>query len=230
MKKLKAGPFVKMELTDRFSHVNRFNGESPATVRKKCGQLLQRDSLDKLEIRLALFGFNGVFYSLTFSDEALPRNLRGVENAWNAYLKRLKKWRTDHGQSKDFDYVYRIEGKHGDRRWHLHAFLDQRDIPPYIVRALWDFGSSDAVKWNRRRVAAAKGFRGLAMYFTKEKPEVGKHRWGCSRSLSRKVPPCEISLQESPNIRIPPGALPLPADYFKASKWGVFSYVRYLEI
>lgn len=221
---------MKIELTDRFSHVSRFKGESPAAVREKCGQLLQRDSIDKLEVRLALFGFDGVFYTLTFSDENLPANLKGAENAWKAYLKRLKKWRTDHGQSKYFDDVHRIEGKHGDKRWHLHLFMNRNDIPPYIVRALWDYGSSYAVKWNQKRVTSAMGYRSLAAYFTKERPEVGKHRWGCSRSLSRKVPPCEISLQESPNIRIPPGALPLPADYFKASKWGVFSYVRYLEI
>ena len=192
--------------------------------------MLQRDSIDKLEIRLAMFGVYGTFYTLTFNNENLPENLDGVEKAWNAYLTRLKRHRAAHGQRTDFFYVYRIEGKHGDKRWHVHVFLDWRDIPPYIVRALWDYGTSYAVKWNKKRILSAKGYRGLAIYFTKEKPEVGKHRWGCARSLSRAVPPVEFSFQSAPNIRIPPGAIPLRADKCKVSSWGVYSFARWLEI
>ena len=198
-------------------------------VRLKCGQMLQRESLDKLEIRLALFGTFGAFYTCTYANQFLPKNLDEAEKSWRAFLKRLKRWLREHGRSTDLCYVYRIENKHGDGRWHLHVFLDVREIPPIIVRVLWQNGESDVVKWNQRRLIKAKGYRGLAVYFTKEKPEVGKHRWGCSRSLSKKVPPCEISLQSSPNIRIPPGAIPLPADRLKVSKWGVYSYARYLE-
>ncbi|MEA4994707.1 MAG: hypothetical protein VB060_12960 [Oscillibacter sp.] len=38
---------------------------------------MSRTSVDKLELRLALFGFGDVFYTLTFADEHLPDSLDG---------------------------------------------------------------------------------------------------------------------------------------------------------
>ena len=112
----RSGPFVKASSTDRSGFVRRSKG-SKGLIRKRAGPAMCRTSVDKLELRLALFGYDGVFYTLTFSPEHLPTDLDGVQAVWDAFLKRLARWnrRMGRGGSPDF-YVYRIEGRHGDHR------------------------------------------------------------------------------------------------------------------
>lgn len=68
-----------------------------------------RTRVDRLELRLALFGHEGSFYTMTFDDEHLPESFREVEGVWKAFLRRQRLW-----LGRAFDYVYCIEGKHGD--------------------------------------------------------------------------------------------------------------------
>ena len=225
----RAGPFVKAYATDRKSFVLRCLGDSPDKLRRRFVPALQRTSVDKLELRLALFGYHGIFYTLTFAPEFLPRDRRGVELAWKAFLRRLQRWWKEHGNGKDILYVYRIEGLHGDHRWHLHPFLDGRDFPPDVVRQLWDLGEVFAVPYDRRRIISEGGYRQLAKYITKERPEVGKHPWGCSRSLSRMLPLPEVRRSTTGRINLPQGAVPLPVENPGINQWGVFAYARYLE-
>ena len=102
--KQRAGPLVKVFSTDRACFLRK-NGEC---IRSRCGPAMSRTTVDKLELRLALFEYDGVFHSLTFAPENLPANRKEVQQIWNTYLKRLKRW----GSGKPFDYVYRIEGLH----------------------------------------------------------------------------------------------------------------------
>lgn len=150
----RAGPFVKAFSTDRACFVRR-SKDSKGLIRKRAGPAMCRTSVDKLELRLALFGFDGVFFTLTFAPEHLPADLDGVQAVWDAFLKRLARWnrRMGRGGSPDF-YVYRIEGLHGDHRYHIHAFLRDSDFPPTVVRYLWDWGEVDDEPWDRKRVLA----------------------------------------------------------------------------
>lgn len=226
----RAGPFVKAFSTDRACFVRR-SKDSKGLIRKRAGPAMCRTSVDKLELRLALFGYDGVFYTLTFAPEHLPADLDGVQAVWDAFLKRLARWnrRMGRGGSPDF-YVYRIEGLHGDHRYHIHAFLRDSDFPPAVVRYLWDWGEVDDEPWDRKRVLAEKGYWNLARYFTKEVPEVGRHPWGCSRKLSRMIPPPEVWCSRTGEIRPPAGAVRLPIlGQPNLGEWGVFSYTRYLD-
>ena len=225
----RAGPFVKAYATDRKSFVARCRGDSIDVARKRCVPALQRTSVDKLELRLALFGYCGIFYTLTFAPEYLPENRKGVENAWKAFLRRLQRWSKEQGDEKKLLYVYRIEGLHGDHRWHLHPFLDGRDFSPDVVRRLWDLGEVYAVPYDRRRIISENGYRQLARYITKEQPEVGKHPWGCSRTLRGKLQLPEVRKSTTGKINIPKGAIPLPVENPGINQWGVFAYARYLE-
>ena len=133
------------------------------------------------------------------------------------------------GGIPDF-YVYRIEGLHGDHRYHIHAFLRDSDFPPAVVRYLWDWGEVYDVPYDRKRVVSEQGYRKLAVYFTKEVPEVGRHPWGCSRKLSRKIPPPEVWCSRTGEIRPPAGAVRLPIlGHPNLGERGVFSYTRYLD-
>ena len=225
----RAGPFVKAFSTDRACFVRR-SCDSKGTIRKRAGPAMCRTSVDKLELRLALFGYDGVFYSLTFSDEYIPRNLDGVQAVWDAFLKRLARWNKRMGQGgSPYFYVYRIEGLHGDHRYHVHAFLRDQDFPPAVVRYLWDWGEVYDVPYDRKRVMAEQGYRNLAIYFTKEVPEVRRHPWGCSRKLSRMIPEPEVWFSKTGTIRPSGNAVRLPIlGQPNLGEWGVFSYTRYL--
>ncbi len=223
----RAGPLVKVLVTDRRCFIRR-SCDSKMAIRKRCGPAMSRTTVDKLELRLALFGYDGVFYTLTFADEYLPRDRAGVMRIWDAFTKKLKRWRK--GKSLDY-YVYRIEGLHGDKRYHIHAFLRDSDFPPAVVRYLWNWGEVDDEPYDRKRVLKEQGYRGLAVYFTKEIPEVGTHPWGCSRVLNRMLPLPDVRFSTTGAASVPKAAvmLPLPPrDRPDTGAWGVFQYGRYL--
>lgn len=223
----KAGPFVKAFTTDRAAFVNRCGSET-ASIRQRCGPAMSRTTLDKLELRLALFGYDGVFYTLTFADEYLPKNHAEVQRVWDAFLKRLKRWHKSRGKPALEFYVYRIEGLHGDKRYHLHCFLRDEDFPPAVVRYLWDWGEVDDVPYDKKRILAQGGYRCLARYFTKELPEVGRHPWGASRALSKKIPAPQVTFSKTGQIALPQDAVRLPVRDPGICEWGVFNYARYL--
>lgn len=216
----RAGPFVKVFSTDnrRFLRLcQKRSLTSPA---------LSGTSLDRLELRLALFGYDGIFYTLTFAPEYLPKDLDGAKKVWGAFLKRVNRWRK--GVPLDY-YVYRVEGLHGDHRLHIHAFLRGADVPPEVVRSLWTWGFVDGEPFDQERVRAEEGYRCLAKYFTKERPEVGRHPWGDARKLKSYIPPPSIRESQTGRISIPRDAILLPIpDDLKKSKWGYYQYARYL--
>ena len=154
--KQRAGPLVKVFSTDRACFLRK-NGEC---IRSRCGPAMSRTTVDKLELRLALFEYDGVFHSLTFAPENLPESRKEVQQIWNTYLKRLKRW----GSGKPFDYVYRIEGLHDSL--HIHVFLRNSEYPAVLVRRLWDWGEAYDVPYTKKKILQEDGYRRLARYFT----------------------------------------------------------------
>ena len=216
----RAGPLVKAFATDRSCFLRK-NGEC---IRSRCGPAMSRTTVDKLELRLALFEYDGVFHSLTFAPENLPESRKDVQQIWNTYLKRLKRW----GSGKPFDYVYRIEGLHDSL--HIHVFLRDNECPAVLVRRLWDWGEAYDVPYTKKKILQEDGYRRLARYFTKERPEVGQHPWGPSRTLKPKVPLPEVKTSKTGRIYVPRDAVILPLEYNEAkSDWGMYSYSKYLS-
>ena len=225
-----AGPFVKAYATDRKAFVKWNRGCSPGEARRRCGPAMCRTSLDKLEVRLALFGYDGVFYSLTFAPENSPHSFKETKAKWDYFLKKkLRPWLAEQRKIEgpiDIDYVCRIEHLHD--HWHLHCFLRDRDFPPAVVRWLWDYGEADDRPWDYKRVHAEGGYRGLAQYFIKEVPEVGRHPWSTNRGLAKQIPPPTISFSRSGQIRTPKGSVLLPVSEPGKTPWGIFQHCRYL--
>ena len=158
----RAGPLVKecRSIRPRLSA-----GDSPWERAEK-NKILRppRDSsvcrtrVDRLELRLALFGYEGSVYTLTFDREHEPERFQDVRRAWRSFLYRLKKWR-----GRGFDYVYLIEGRHGDHRYHIHLVLRDSDFAPAEVRHLWRFGNVDdepLLKYPMAGNAIIHGWRG----------------------------------------------------------------------
>lgn len=159
-----------------------------------------RTRVDRLELRLALFGFNGSHYTLTFDNASLPHNFAGVRKAFRAFSGRIKRWR----KGQPFDYIYCIEGLHGDHRYHIHTVFRDSDFSPAEIRFLWRYGEVDDEPVLRKE----GGYRRLAVYFNKERTDgfwipIGRHPWSCSRSLSQSIPSPERWMDDSGCIYVP---------------------------
>ena len=159
-----------------------------------------RSQADRLELRLALFGFEGSHHTLTFDSVHLPGNFQGVRALLRAFMGRARRW----NDGEPFDWIYCIEGLHGDHRYHIHMVLRDSDFPPAVVRHLWRAGEV----WDEPVLMPQGGYRRLAEYFNKERTDglvipIGRHPWSCSRSLSRQLPLPERWRDESGVVTVP---------------------------
>lgn len=200
----RAGPLTKECRSLR----PRLSANDDAWTRSEKNKILKsphsavcRSSVDRLELRLALFGYHGVMHTLTFAPDNLPQNFADTRRALRAFFARARR---AHG-GKPFDYVYIIEGLHGDHRYHVHLVLDDREFTRADVEKLWRLGISHAAPV----LTDSGGFRRLARYLNKERANggkipVGRHPWSASRTLSAKLPPVERWKDESPVIPVPP--------------------------
>ena len=167
-----------------------------------------RTQADRLELRLALFGYEGTHYILTYDSGHLPSDFSGVRRSLRAFMERAKRWREKLGHGRAFDYIYCIEGRHGNHRYHIHLILRDSEFSPAEVRWLWRNGEVDDEPILRRE----GGYRRLAEYFNKEQSDgfiipVGRHPWSCSRSLKQQLPPPERWMDSSGVVEIPDGVL-----------------------
>lgn len=200
----RAGPLTK----ECRSRRPRLSANDDAWTRSEKNKILRsphsavcRSSVDRLELRLALFGYHGMMFTLTFRPDALPQNFRDVRRALRAFLARTR--RANGG--KPFDYVYIIEGLHGDHRFHVHLVLDDREFSHEQVESLWRLG----VVHSAPVLQDSGGFRRLARYLNKERSDgaripVGRHPWSASRTLNAKLPPVERWKDSSSVIPVPP--------------------------
>lgn len=160
-----------------------------------------RTRVDRLELRLALFGFEGSSYTLTFDPEHEPEKFKDVRKAWRSFLRRLKLWK-----KRPFDYVYLIEGRHGDHRFHIHLVLRDSDFSPAEVRFLWKFGEN--VDDEPLLRGLYDSYRRTAKYFNKEATDgitipISARTWVASKTLNAKLPPLEVFRDVSGQIPIP---------------------------
>lgn len=202
----RAGPLVK---ECRALRPRLCSGDSPFERCEK-NKILQppRDSaichspVDRLELRLALFGWEGTHYTLTFDDDHLPPSFSDARRQWRNFCLKLRRQRPD----ATFDYMRCIEGKHGDHRYHYHLVLRDSDFSAAEIRNLWPGGEDvdDEPLLRQPR----DSYRRLAKYFNKERTDgvvipIGARPWTCSRSLNAQLPPVERWLDTSGVIEIP---------------------------
>ena len=230
MVRQRAGPLTKVMVTDAYWY-RRYG---PGAAQKRCRPAFYRTEIDKAELKAALFGYDGVLYTFTFTDEFLPEEHAEVKRLWTNYMIRLKRC-----IGFTPEYLYRIEHRHGDGRWHIHAFFRYRDCPSAVVASLWPWAQVEVAVWNRKRLLSKDpktgkvcGYRQLAMYFTKEQPEkLGWHAVQPSRGLAGTIPLPEVRASKSPRIWVPPGAVCLDhsrSEVPEMRDWGMFGYQKYL--
>ena len=184
-----------------------------------------RTRVDRLELRLALFRFEGTRYDLSFDSESLPEKFQDVRKVWRAFLARLRRWK-----GGPFDYVYLVEGRHGDHRYHLHIVLRYGDFPPAVIRYLWKYGNVEDEPLLR---GPHDSYRRTAKYFNKEATDglilpIGAKLWNCSRTLNAQLPPPERWKDESGVIEIPDN-VSISGRNDVRNEFGAYYYAWYIE-
>lgn len=234
----RAGPLVKecRALRPRFeSDDTQIEHSGKSAAKRYIRTAVNRSSIDRLEERLAVIGWDATQYTLTFDDEHLPQRYADLQRAQRSFVKRDRRWRESVGRIPDFDWISVLEGLHGDHRYHIHFICDYNALSPAEVSHLWrggDIVDASPVLLNK------EGFRRLAVYFHKERRDgyvipVGKQPFTCSRTLSAKLEPPQRWRSEDGAIEPPEDAIcfstpthrPEPFD----NGWGAFYKLSWLE-
>lgn len=186
-----------------------------------------RTRVDRLELRLALFGFEGSVYSLTFDEAHLPPKFADARRCWRSFLRRLNLWKPAWSR----DYVYLIEGRHGGHRYHIHLVLRDSDFSPAEVRYLWRFGGN--VDDGPLLKSPCDSYRRTAIYFNKEATDgvsipISARTWVASRHLNRQLPQPEVWRDPSGGIEIPDDVLVSGRNHVE-NQFGAYSYGWYIQ-
>ncbi len=187
----RAGPLTKTYTTDRRRFVEWAQHCAGKPPDAPC---MWSKSEDKLELYLALFGFTGTHYILTFDDEHLPQDFEGVKRCLSAFLRRVRRMRPMLRR-----YVYAVEAGHECGRWHIHFIADDNDLPFAAASFLWRYGFVNPGYVEHPVFHKTDGYRNLAKYICKE-PDgrfvpLGKHKWGVARGMRAMIPRPEICVQ-----------------------------------
>ena len=183
--------------------------------------------MDRLELLLALFGFDGWSYTLTFDEAHLPPCFAEVRLCWRRLLYQMKKWH----DGVTPDYVYLIEGRHGDHRYHMHLTVRYNDFPPMTMEDLWKQGY--IISSQPLLLGAFDSYRRTARYYCKERSDgivipIDARTWVASRSLARQLPPPEFFRSDSGRIEIPDDCR-VCGRYTVDNGFGHYQYGWYIE-
>ena len=190
----RSGPLTKTYTTDRQSRLQW-------ATRQQCrgspfpAPLMWGSSEEKLELYLALFGFSGAHYVLTFRPEDLPSDFNGVKRCFSAFLKRLHRW-----YPKVRRYVYAVEAGHERGRWHIHFVADELELPMASISVLWRYGFVNPGYLEYPVLCRSGGYRRLAHYFCKRDTMIplGRHPWGVARGMRQlfRPPTVRVSVRK----------------------------------
>ncbi len=225
----RAGPLVKEV---RYQRPTLSKGDLPS-VRREKNEILnalrnssfRRTPVDRLELMLALFGFEGRSYSLTFDAIEVPDSFGDVRRVWRNFLNGMKRH-----INRSFDYVYAIEGKHGDHRYHIHLVVRDSDFSPGEIQLLWPGGG---VQFSPLLMFDGDTYRRTARYLVKERTDgvvlpIGCRTWVASRSLYSQLPSPTKSIEQNGRIEIPCDCRRL-AKESKANPFGEYHYAVYMR-
>ena len=187
----RAGPLTKTYTTDRISRVE-WAARQQCRGSPSSDPMIWGGSAQKLELYLALFGYSGAHYVLTFRDADLPKDFDGARHRLAAFVKRVRRRYPEVRR-----YVYGVEAGHERGRWHLHFVADEQELSLAMVEELWRYGYVNPGYHEYPVLCQDGGYRRLAEYLCKpdQMKPLGKHRWGVARDMRRMIPPPTVRVQ-----------------------------------
>ncbi len=212
-----------------------------------------RTSRDKLASLLEEnFSLSDLFVTPSYAEAHLPPNYDAAAKLLKSFVRRYREARK--ADESPYDYIYVIEGEHGDHRIHHHLITPAGTEE--ILKALWSYGGihietirefaekpsgrepslclrdciakhgGDPVRgWGEFEIQA---FHRLASYITKEPRKTGRARVGARMyTPSRSLRQPIIRRSDVGNLReipLPPGIVELDAER-RDNAMGSFRYV-----
>lgn len=125
--------------------------------------------------------------TFTFSDQWQPRSYREVSGRMEFYLRKLRT-RARKRDGEPLKYLYVIEHRHGEGRFHVHMVWNIPMGEKAAALALWPYGTrnNQEMKPLERDASGGVTWEALAAYLTKEAQEdrpVGAYMWHKSRNV-----------------------------------------------
>lgn len=226
----RAGPLVK-ECRAIRPRLSRFDNpyerlQKNKILRPPRDSSVCRTPVDRMELLLALFGFDGYTYVLEWPDETRPPTFDAVRRRLDALIRRMREY---HGGP--FDYIYRIEGLHGHGHYHLHLVVSYSDFNRQDMERLWPEGS---VEWAKPLLLHGHDtYRRTAIYLMKERNDgmvipVSRRAWGASRSLTKRLPAPERFTSDTGQIDFPKHPRACGRSTVD-NEWGHYHYGWYIK-
>lgn len=220
-----AGPLVQMAV---YPAVNPRDGPGTRQGKRALSSLAQQRmnvkyAWMKLKLLIAAnFGPGDVFGTLTYDEASVPESRAGVLRDVKAFMKRLRKAR----DSCDFRYIYVIEHKHGEGRWHVHILVNASGNDYTLVRRLWGKGNAE---FRKIRVDRERNYETLARYLCKEaRDKPGDRLWSGSRNL-RKPQRDSFRVPADEPLRPPENTVALLLDRdSRSTPYGEYRYLEYV--
>lgn len=200
-----------------------------------------RSPKDRLMLHIAVMGWDAWHHVLTFDREHEPKTYDEVIACWKSFYRKAKYWRG----GQPFDWVRRVEGLHGDSRYHLHVIMRYSEFSPAEVEKLWQpFGmvtESTPVlkvrtvkdrKTGQHVRVLDRTFHDMAEYLTKERTFIipdGKRAQSWSQSLHRQLPKPEKWEAEDSSIVVPEGLIWKSGPNCTENDFGAFYYMDYIS-
>lgn len=197
------------------------------TLERECTNLNQ--AFRRLELLLyANFSPQDWFVTLTYAPEHLPKSYDEAQKRIKAYLRRVRAALLARGLPPD--YIYVIEGYHGDKRVHHHLVCKRGPEVRRLLKELWTDGYVHVIQIRKFRAFGKSGLWALASYMTKEPRKtgrltVGRRMWTPSIGLVKPAR-VDFDLPAGQTLELPPGTrsvndLPFPMRH--DSSFGTFS-------
>lgn len=196
-----------------------------ARIRNCC---FRKTATDRAELMIALMGTGSTHWVLTYDEAHLPLRYAQVQEDLRRFIRGMRR-----RLGRAFDYVYCIEGRHGDHRFHVHILLRDRDAGAQLVGLCWPGGSVATGAPVLLPGKPKDGFFRLARYFTKEARDgtalpLYSRMWVASRSLREQLPPPERGKAGSWEMEAPEGAAGV-LRYSVSVEGGQYHYLSYIE-
>lgn len=196
-------------------------------------RLNYRTAQGKLEVKLAAnFNSRDYFCTFTYKPGQEPRSRKEANQHKAQYVRKVRAQRRKRGQ--DIKWIFSVENKHGEGRYHLHAVISSAD--PHLdldeLRSLWPYGYVEV----SRLFDSEHKFNtwlDVARYMTKERPEdgkdctpVGAQIYSCSRNLT--PPRIETEwIEDSAPLDMPPGAFVIEREETQ-NEYSRYKYLKYM--
>lgn len=226
-----AGPLVR-ESRARMPRLSRFDD---VIDRAEKNQLLHpaytagcSTRMDRICLHLALFGYDGMHYTITFGGGYVPGRYKDARRELSGLIRRLK----NRNGGRPFDYLAVVEGRHGDHRYHFHIVLNRKEFTMEQVTDAWN--GRGALESRPVLLDEHDSFQRLARYFSKEASDgnvipVGGRTWTCSHALHAKLQKPKRFMSRTGTIRIPKNAAARQSYQPIMNSFGEYRYAWYMK-